>query len=346
MTTIRKKTIYLNTADVHKLSTENNCDTTFDVSRFGLQCNNDQKLSMALVRCMIPTVTSYLENSGIKYVFSINTTEPPTVGGGVSLTTTCVLAISDSIYQPPFYVASEDNIVSVIPFYIAQSVDDIVNILNILLDARMAGDDEAQTILAVNSHTGYLEADDLGATQYKLSIQNSYFWQTENGVFGNDFTKVDGVKIAKLLGINTIFPQLTQAFTVITNLADASINREPHLRHPAFISSEGLLIQTNLNFDSFCSVENGQSNVLSNIPTVVGVQNRTFFVQGVGSDDVLLGEYRVGNIVHQSKNIVNAHKTLSDKNVTSIRLLVKGFENDVRWCNTNITYVLEVRWLV
>ena len=97
MTTIRKKTIYLNTADVHKLSTENNCDTTFDLSRFGLQCNNDQKLSMALVRCMIPTVTSYLENSGIKYVFSINTTEPPTVGGGVSLTTTCVLAISDSI---------------------------------------------------------------------------------------------------------------------------------------------------------------------------------------------------------------------------------------------------------
>ena len=105
-------------------------------------------------------------------------------------------------------------------------------------------------------------------------------------------------------------------------------------------------IQTNLNFDSFCSVENGQSNVLSNIPTVLGTQNRTFFLQGVGSNDVLLGEYRVGNIVHESKNIVNAHKTLSDKNVTSIRLLVKGFENDVRWCNTNITYVIEIRWLL
>jgi len=42
MTTIRKKTIYLNTSDVHKSSVDNNCDTTFDLSRFGLKCENDQ----------------------------------------------------------------------------------------------------------------------------------------------------------------------------------------------------------------------------------------------------------------------------------------------------------------
>ena len=345
MTTIRKKTIYLNTSDVHKSSVDNNCDTTFDLSRFGLKCENDQKLSFGLVRCMIPTRTSYLENSGTQYVFAINTTEPPTVGGGVSLATKCVIAISDSIYQPPFYVASDDAIVTVIPFYIAQSVDDIVNVLNVMLDFRISGDGEAQTILSVDSHTGYLQADDLGDNKYRISFDNSFYWQTENGVFGSTATTIDGLKIGKLLGINTIFPTTLPPFTIITNDAGEEVNREPHLVHPVFISSEGLLIQTNLNFDSFCSVDGGQSNVLSNIPTVLGVQNRLFYVQGVGSDDILLGEYRVGSIVHQSSDIVNSHKTLSTNNVTSIRLQVKGFENDTRWCNTNICYVIECRWL-
>ena len=55
---------------------------------------------------------------------------------------------------------------------------------------------------------------------------------------------------------------------------------------------------------------------------------------------------RTGNIVHQNNQIESSHKTCSTRAINELTLEVVGLDDVLRWCNTNITYMIEVRWLV
>ena len=90
---------------------------------------------------------------------------------------------------------------------------------------------------------------------------------------------------------------------------------------------------------------NGVTNVLSNIPTTLGVQNQFYQLLQDGGETIL-SQIRTGAIVHDNMNVDDSHKTCSDKRISNLRLQVRGLDNDLRFCNTNISYIIEVRWFI
>ena len=48
----------------------------------------------------------------------------------------------------------------------------------------------------------------------------------------------------------------------------------------------------------------------------------------------------------QNNQIESSHKTCSTRAINELTLEVVGLDDVLRWCNTNITYMIEVRWLV
>ena len=349
MSVLKNKTIYLNTSDI-LTSEDNHADCTFPMSRFGLQCVDSERLSMSLKMTQIPTRLSYLQGSGTQYVFVYTSNEQFPTGrearAGISSTSFIYIAISNTVYQPPFVF--NGDIYMAFPFYISQSVEDLVNILNIGLDFRFAGDVEAFTVFNINTITGYLEAGHKeGEVAYpQLTMINQYFmFNTQSPQFNTLYTK-EGERIARMLGINIIF-DLAGGFssTLIVNSGStqAQLNRDAWCTYPTFVSSDGLLIQTNLNLDSYSSANGGISNCLSQIPTTLAPITREFGIL-VQDGETMLQEFKAGQILHRNQNINASHKTISSKTLENLRLQIKGNDNIQRFCNTNITYIIETRW--
>ena len=351
MSVLQNKTINLNTSDI-LTSEDNHADCTFPMSRFGIQCVDSERLSMSLKMTQIPTRLSYLQNSGTQSVFVYTSNEAFPTGrearAGISSISVIYIAISDTVYQPPFVF--NGDIYIAIPFYISQSVEDLVNVLNIGLDFRYAGDTEALTVFTINTHTGILEAShEEGQVAYpNLSLINQYFmFNTQSPQFNTLFTK-EGERIARMLGINIVY-DLAGGFssTLIINSGStiAQRNRDPWATYPTFITSDGLLIQTNLNLDSYSSANGGISNCLSQIPTKLAPITREYGVVVQGGE-TMLQEFKAGQILHRNQNINASHKTISSKTLENLRLQIKGNDNIQRFCNTNITYIIEMRWFI
>jgi len=351
MSVLQNKTIYLNTSDI-LTSEDNHADCLFPMSRFGLQCVDSERLSMSLKLAQIPTRLSYLQNSGTQSVFVYTSNEQFPTGrearAGVTSISNIYLSISNTVYQPPIVI--DGNIYIAIPFYISQSVEDLVNILNIGLDFRFAGDVEAFTVFNINTITGYLEAGHKdGEVAYpNLTIINQYFmFNTVAPQFNTLFTK-EGERIARMLGINIIYDLAGEfSSTLIANSgsSQAQRNRDPWSTYPTFVSSDGLLIQTNLNLDSYSSANGGISNCLSQIPTTLAPITREYGILVQGGE-TMLQEFKAGQILHRNQNIDASHKTISSKTLENLRLQIKGNDNIQRFCNTNITYIIEMRWFI
>jgi len=339
MSGLKQKTLYLNTSDI-LTSADNHCDATFDVSRFGLTAMSNQRLSLSLRRCVLPTRTTYLDTSGVDYVMEFTSNEPFTgarpARAGVTIASIIKVAITNNIYQPPFVVAGD--ILMAIPFYIQNSVEDLINHLNIGLDFRYAGDIPADCAFQMDQETGIVRVS--GSATDKISIDNELFMP----FFENTFT-LQGQRIAEILGINTDHSLAPVDFTILSVNDALTANRDPEVTFTAFVGSEGVLLTTNLNLDSFCSVANGVTNVLSNIPTTLGVQNQFYQLLQDGGETIL-SQIRTGAIVHDNMNVDDSHKTCSDKRISNLRLQVRGLDNDLRFCNTNISYIIEVRWFI
>ena len=338
MSGLKTKTLYLNTSDI-LTSAANHCDATFDVSRFSLLATNNQRLSLSLRRCVLPTRTTYLDTSGVDFIMEFSSNEPFTESrkarAGVTLGTIIKVAISNNIYQPPFVV--NGDIFMAIPFYIQNSVEDLINHLNTGLDFRYEGDIPADCAFQMDQETGIVRVS--GSATDKISIDNEFFMP----FFENTFT-LQGQRVAEILGINTDHSLAPVDFTILSINDALTLNRDPEVTFTAFVGSEGVLLTTNLNLDSFCSVANGVTNVLSNIPTTLGVVNQ--FYQLNGGSEITLAQIRTGAIVHDNMNVDDSHKTCSDKRIGNLRLQIRGLDNDLRFCNTNISYVIEVRWFI
>lgn len=339
MSGLKTKTIYLNTSDI-LTSEDNHCDATFDVSKFGLLATSNQRLSLSLRRCVLPTRTTYLDASGVGYIMEFISNEPFTVArparAGVTVGSIIKLAISNNVFQPPFVV--NGDILMAIPFYIQNGVDDLINHLNAGLDFRYADGTNAECVFQMDHESGIVGVS--GSPTDKISIDNTFFMP----FFENTFT-LQGQRIAEILGINTDHSLAPADFTILSVNEALTQNRDPEVTFTAFIGSEGVLLTTNLNLDSFCSVANGVTNVLSNIPTTLGVTNQFYQLQQDGGETIL-SQIRSGAIVHDNMNVDDAHKTCSDKRIGNLRLQVRGLDNDLRYCNTNISYIIEVRWFV
>ena len=344
MSELKNRTLYLNTSDI-LTSNDNHCDATFNVSRFGLQCVNSERLSMSLKMAQIPTRTTYLQNSGTRVVMDMTSSEPLGANGraGVSDTAHIYLSISNNIYQPPFVV--DGNIFMAVPFLISQSVEDFINYLNTALDFRYADGTDATLLFEIDSNSGVLVVN--GTDNQVISLQNGYMMP--NDPFNTTTFTPEGERIALMLGINTNYflaDGAGQSATRFQNGTNTYVgNRALHLRFPTFVSSDGLLITTNLNFDSYSSLQGGTSNTLSQIPTQLAPINREYAILTQGSEQ-FFQEFRDGAILHRNQNVLDSHKTIGANSVDTLRLQVKGNDNQLRFCNTNITYIIEVRWFI
>ena len=336
MNRLNKKTIYLDTSDVKKLSQENHCDTTFDVSKFNLVCPSNQRLSVSLKQAIIPTRTTYITESGVNIVIAFQTSEPctnPSLSDGAYLT----ISFSNNPYTPPF-VISPTLVAMAVPFYISNSAEDLMNMINTGIDfLQEGGTDEAECRFIINSKTGILDVDNSGGNDYGLTFNNSYIFKETGSALWN----IQAVKVARLFGINTSYN--TTPFTIFSNTTATRRNRDPYQTHPVYVASEALLIGCNLNFDSYASVGNGVSNILSNIPTKLGITNRNQGIRVDGGDTYNV-VYREGFIYHDNNNVDDSHKTVSERNINNIRLVVKDVDDVVRYCNTSILYTIECRW--
>ena len=351
MTTLKKKTLYLNTSDIYKGDPngliQNHCKCTFPLNNSELSCNNNEKLSISLKKIILPTRMSYLENTGVSPAFELQTTEPASNPSIPSNTGFVQVYISEYQFQPPFIVGN--NVAVAVPYYISQNASDLINIINTCLDKfQEGGTDEATTLLEVDSQSGYLRV----SGTFSLVIDNSQFLfprVNSSALFNNT-----AVKIAQMLGINTDSRRAMGAdgvmppYTGITpNLFENLLNRKNSSIFPVFVSSQGLLIKSNLSLDSFSSIENGVSNVLSNIPTTLKPQNVNIEAEIFnGGTEVMIRTIRTGSIIHQNNQIESSHKTCSTRAINELTLEVVGLDDVLRWCNTNITYMIEVRWLV
>ena len=341
MTTLKKKTIYLNTADVFEgQSNVNHCDANFDLSRFGLQAEDDQRLSLALVKCIIPTSTAYINDSGNTRVLALNSTEAVS---NPNLSADAVISyyITDGPYNPPFKL-SAGEVLMAFPFSIAMGLTDLVNILNVGLDfLQEGGTGEAGTRFDIDTHTGLLGV----AGNDRLVIDNA-FWCKE---IGSSQFNVQAKKIADMIGVNLVPSRMSDTgikpFTSFSNQPAGDTNRQFYSSYPAYIPSEGLLIETDLSFDSFSTSGNGVSSILSNIPTTLGVANHDTELRKQG-DEFFILDFREGFIHHDNKSVVDSHKTVGTKNINNLRLKVKGVEDELRTSHNPIQYVLECRWLV
>lgn len=351
MTTLKKKTLYLNTSDIYKGDpngfSQNHCKCTFPLNNAELSCNNNEKLSISLKKIILPTRMTYLENTGTSVAFELQTSEPASNPSVPSNNGFVQVYISEYQFQPPFLVGS--NVAVAIPYYISKNASDLINIINTCLDTfQEGGTGEATTRLEVDSRSGYLGA----SGTYSISIDNSQFFFpriNSSALFNNT-----AVKIAQMLGINTdsrrargangVMPPYTGiSSTIFGNL----VNRKNSSIFPVFVSSQGLLIKSNLSLDSFSSIENGVSNVLSNIPTTLKPQNVNIEARTFNNGaEVSISIIRTGSIIHQNNQVESSHKTCSTRAINELTLEVVGLDDVLRWCNTNITYMIEVRWLV
>jgi hypothetical protein len=150
----------------------------------------------------------------------------------------------------------------------------------------------------------------------------------------------------RMLGINCRAdrsPAPSNPNTILSATPSVEVNRESYNSYPVYVASEGLLVKCNIGLNSFASVENGVNTVLSNIPTTLGLNNQYYELLVEGGEWALF-QYRQGAIVHENKVSSDSHKTVHTKHIGELNFKVVGLNDELRWCNSNITYVLEVRY--
>ena len=333
---MRSRRIYLNTSDILNGDSDNHADCQFDLSRAGIDINNNQQISIALCQVQIPQTISYIRDSGIDYLINFGSSEAPTATGLNPLTppnlATCFIAFTrDGILQPPFIV--NNSVVCAIPFSYSNNPDSLINVMNQCLSARMS-DGNINTRF-ITSPTNFLESD--GPSD--LFFQNKY-WQPDFN-FNVEFKK-DSQKLARMLGINY---KTTDTLTVLSVTDANRINRDNNETFPIGMSGDSLLVSTNQSLDSYSSVGNGINNILSSVPIQLGVSNEYMTISKVvdgGDTTTLLDKYRNGFIYHKNKNISESHKTISAIDINNFRLTITDSNYETLFVNNNILYEIEV----
>ena len=334
MTSSRR--IYLNTSDILNGDSDNHADCQFDLSKAGIDINNNQQISIALCQVQIPQTISYIRDSGIDYLFNFGSAEIPTATGLNPLTppnlATCFIAFTrDGILQPPIIV--NNAVICAIPFSYSNNPDSLINVMNQCLSARMS--DGNINSRFITSPSNFLESD--GPSD--LFFQNKY-WQPDLN-FNVEFKK-ESQKIARMLGINY---KTTDTLTRLSVTEANRLNRDNNEIFPIGMSGDSLLVSTNQSLDSYSSVGNGINNILSSVPIQLGVSNEYMAISQVvdgGDTTTLLDKYRNGFIYHKNKNISESHKTISAIDINNFRLTITDSNYETLFVNNNILYEIEV----
>ena len=333
MTSSRR--IYLNTSDILNGDSDNHADCQFDLSKAGIDINNNQQISIALCQVQIPQTISYIRYSGIDYLFNFGSAEIPTAAGLNPLTppnlATCFIAFTNNILQPPIIV--NNAVICAIPFSYSNNPESLINVMNQCLSARMSdGNINSRFITSPNN---FLESD--GPSD--LFFQNKY-WQPELNF--NVLFKKESQKIARMLGINY---KTTDTLTRLSVTEANRLNRDNNEIFPIGMSGDSLLVSTNQSLDSYSSVGNGINNILSSVPIQLGVSNEYMTISKVvdgGDTTTLLDKYRNGFIYHKNKNISESHKTISAIDINNFRLTITDSNYETLFVNNNILYEIEV----
>ena len=334
MTSSRR--IYLNTSDILNGDSDNHADCQFDLSKAGIDINNNQEISIALCQIQIPQTISYIRDSGINHLFNFGSGETPTAAGLNPLTppnlATCFIAFTNNILQPPFIV--NNSVVCAIPFSYSNNPESLINVMNQCLSARMS--DGNINSRFITSPSNFLESD--GPSD--LFFQNKY-WQPDLN-FNVEFKK-ESQKIARMLGINY---KTTDTLTRLSVTEANRLNRDNNEIFPIGMSGDSLLVSTNQSLDSYSSVGNGINNILSSVPIQLGVSNEYMAISKVvdgGDTTTLLDKYRNGFIYHKNKNISDSHKTISAIDINNFRLTITDSNYETLFVNNNILYEIEVK---
>ena len=345
---IKKSRIFLNSSDIYKDNTNNpnHADVLFPLDRADINCRDNEDISLSLVTFKCSNEISYIRNTGVNYIVRFSSSEAPTATGlsssGGMFNSSCFIAFSDNIFQPPIVIASENRVVCAVPFTYASDIEALVIVMNACLDARMADGTDADPIFLI-SKENILTAVGSVTTGFLYFYNNLWDFNNTNLEF-----KEDSRKIARLLGINIRqSSEITSSTTQFYVNATVGTNRKTFEIYDVGLDGDSLLIDTNLNTDSFASTNNGVSSILSSIPIKMGVQHQYYTLEEnlVGSTrEGFLKLFRDGGIYHKNERsaVNNSHKTIGSKDLNNIRLQIKDSVGNQLFTNKNVFYEIEV----
>ena len=141
------------------------------------------------------------------------------------------------------------------------------------------------------------------------------------------------------------FPPRTVPDDDLINTFTPLLNEPPHNRgkneiYPVGLNPAPLLLETNLNLNSFCSNSKGQSNILSMIPIEGGLQSSTIAISQTSLDRN--SEYF---LEYSNKNVDGGHHKFGEDNLNRLKIKVSDLDgNDKYIYDKQNVYETEIKY--
>ena len=248
---------HFNTRDAKKLlQADNHADSLFPLRHLSFDATNDEILSVASIKAVLPDSISSLRIDYDNPILEIITTEPATAP--VVTATPLKLFITKSETVLPAWDATTPIYNSQTPLRYINSIQDLINIINRMLASRL----QSGAVIAALSYTASSGILSLTDNSHTVSFNNAYWSKSLSSTLYQKSNEI----VANWLGINkdTIEP--------LTTLGNTEVNRE--LAYKVNMNHDPLYLVCRLGLDSVSSkIETLQNNIITSIPIHLGYQS-------------------------------------------------------------------------
>jgi hypothetical protein len=247
---------HFNTRDAKLLQSDNNADALFPLRHLSFDAMNDEILSVASIKSVLPDSISSVRVDEDNAILEIISTEPATAPA-VTATPLKLFITKSEVVLPEWNATTQiTNFKS--PLRYINSIQDLINIINRMLSSRIQGG-TVVSALSYNATGGILSLTD---NSHKISFNNNYFVKS---LLSPLYQKSNEI-MANWLGINK------DTAEPLTTLGSTEVNRV--LAYKVNMNHAPLYLVCRLGLDSVSSKrETLQNNIITSIPIHLGYQS-------------------------------------------------------------------------
>ena len=271
------KRIHLNTDDGIK-SKGNHAHTTFDLSTANLSCESNQRLSISLIKAVLPVDLDAIGyNDDSITTFTLQVKDPTMAGNSGAILN---IHITRSLYQIAPYNATTPVRDYYFPLSYLDSPMSILEVLNEIIAKQYPSGVDPLVFFTINTTSLSVEVL-MGAGVVSVTLDNAYV--TKGNAKYNDtarllWTTLGIATEVPTRAVNTPFPIITQ-WTPIGN-TNLALPYQVSYNHPP------INLISDLSLDSISSNLNGaRNNILSGIQINIADQSRNIAPLLTGGED-------------------------------------------------------------
>ena len=271
------KRIHLNTDDGIK-SKGNHAHTTFDLSTANLSCESNQRLSISLIKAVLPVDLDAIGyNDDSITTFTLQVKDPTMAGNSGAILN---IHITRSLYQIAPYNATTPVRDYYFPLSYLDSPMSILEVLNEIIEKQYPPSVDQLVFFSINTTSLSVEVI-MGAGVVSVTLDNAYV--TKGNAKYNDtarllWTTLGIATEVPTRAVNTPFPIKTQ-WTPIGN-TNLELPYQVSYNHPP------INLISDLSLDSISSNLNGaRNNILSGIQINIADQSRNIAPLLTGGED-------------------------------------------------------------